>query len=97
MNERRKYQRYAVGTAVPGEIKVDGGLVGLVDFSLSGLCILSKKHLSSGLLIGVSAEFENQGKIDLISKVVRVKKEGDMWRIAIDLTQTYKLDTLRKV
>ena len=96
MNERRKYQRYAVDTPVQGEVKVDGELVRLVDFSLSGLCILSKKPLSSGI-ISISVEFGNQGKIDLFGKVVRVKKEGDMWRIAIDLTQAYKLDTLRKV
>jgi hypothetical protein len=96
MNEHRRYQRYARYTPAQGEVIVEGELVRLVDFSLAGLCILSKKPFSPGL-ISISVKFKNQGKIDLIGSVVRVKEEGDMWRIAIDLTQTYDLDTLRKV
>ncbi len=95
MKERRKYQRYAVDTPLQGKINVGGELVRLVNFSLSGLCVLSKNPLLSGP-ISISAEFENQGKIDLIGKVVRVEKEGDMWRIGIDLTEAYNLDTLQK-
>jgi hypothetical protein len=94
MTDRRKYQRYVVDTPSQGEVKVDGELVQLVDFSLSGLCTLSKKPLSSDL-ISISVEFGNQGRIQLIGKVARLTKEGDMWRVAIDLTQTYKLGTLR--
>ncbi|MGZ3614281.1 MAG: PilZ domain-containing protein [Syntrophales bacterium] len=100
MNNRRKYQRYAVNndgdTLAQGKVKVEGELVRLVDFSLAGLYILSKKPFSTGL-ISISVEFGNQGKLDLIGSVVRVKEEGYMWCIAIDLTQTYKLNTLRKV
>jgi len=96
MNEHRRYQRYAGDKPAQAEVKVKEELVRLVDFSLAGLCILSKKPFSPGR-ISISVEFENQGKIDLIGSVVRVKEEGDMWRIAIDLTQTYELDTLRKV
>jgi hypothetical protein len=100
MNDRRKYQRYAVNndgdTPAQGEVKVEGELVRLVDFSLGGLCILSKIPFSP-VLISISIELGNHGKIDLIGRVARVKEEGDMWRIAIDLTQTYELDTLRKV
>ena len=36
-------------------------------------------------------------KIDLFGKVVRMQNEGEMWRIAIDLTDIYRLDNLRKV
>jgi hypothetical protein len=99
MNDRRKYQRYAVNndgdTPAQGEVKVEGELVSLVDFSSAGLYILSKKPFAPGL-ISISVEFGNQGKMDLIGSVVRVKEERYMWRIAIDLTQTYKLITLRK-
>jgi len=79
-----------------GEVKVGGESVRLVDFSSAGLSILSKTLFPPGL-ISISVEFGNQGKMDLIGGVVRVKEEGDMWRIAIDLTQTYKLKTLRRV
>ena len=96
MNELRRYQRYAGDKPAHGEVKVKEELVRLVDFSLSGLCILSKKPFSLGR-ISISVEFGKHGKIDLIGSVVRVMEEGDMWRIAIDLTQTYELDTLRKV
>lgn len=100
MNDKRRYQRYAVNdddnTTAEGEVIVEGELVQLVDFSLAGLCILSKK-LFTPEAISISVEFGDHGKIDLIGKVARVKQEGNMWRIAIDLTETYKLDTLRKV
>lgn len=101
MNDKRRYQRYAVNedrdTNVQGEVIVEGEVVRLVNFSLGGLCIiLSKKPLSPGV-IRISAEFGDHGKIDLIGKVVRVKKEGGMWRISIDLTEIYKLNTLQKV
>jgi hypothetical protein len=101
MDAKRRYQRYAVirdgETNVQSKVLVEGEVVRLVNFSVGGLCIiLSKKPLPPGV-VSVSAEFENRGKIDLIGKVVRMQKEGDMWRIAIDLTKIYKLDTLRKV
>ena len=100
MNDRRKYQRHAVNndvdTPARGEVKVDGELVRLVDFSSAGLCIISKKNFSPGL-IRISAKFGNQQKMDLIGSVVRVKEGEDIWHIAIDLTQTYKLKTLHKL
>jgi hypothetical protein len=101
MKEARRYQRYAVdndgNTTAEAEIIVGGELVRLVDFSLSGLCVLSKIPFSSDDAVSISVEFENHGEIDLIGKIARVKPEGDMWRISIDLTEIYKLDTLRKV
>lgn len=100
MNEYRKFKRYAVNndadTHSQVEVKVGGVSVRLVDFSLSGLCILSKIPFSPGA-ISISVEFGNHGEIDLLGSVVRVQEEGDMWRIAIDLTQTYDLDSLLKV
>ena len=101
MNDRRQYQRYAVnndGDALvqaENQIEVKGELVHLVNFSLGGLCILSKNPFPPGV-VGISCEFRNCGKIDLRGIVVRVEKQGDMWRIAIDLTQIYKLNSLRK-
>lgn len=101
MNDKRRYQRYAVdndGNAnAEAEIIVGGELVRLVDFSLSGLCVLSKIPFSLDDAVSISVEFENHGAIDLIGKIARVKQEGNVWRISIDLTETYKLDTLRKV
>jgi hypothetical protein len=100
MKDARRYQRYTVHYDVKkphrGKVTVGGKLVLLLDFSLSGLCVLSKNPFSSGA-VSVSVEFEDQGKIDLIGRVARIKQEGNMWRIAIDLTKTYKLDTLREV
>jgi hypothetical protein len=101
MNDVRKYQRYAVNyggdTPAQVEVIVEGELVRLVDFSLGGLSILSKKPFSSGATISLSVDLENRGKIALTGKVVRVREEGDMWGIAIDLSQTYKLNNLRKL
>lgn len=102
MNERRQHHRYVVNNDrdafAQAEVKVEvkGELVHLVNFSLGGLCILSKKLFSPGV-VGISCQFGHQGKIDLRGTVIRVEKEGDMWRIAIDLTQIYKLNNLRKV
>ncbi len=101
MNDRRQHPRYVVDSRkdalAQDEVKVEvkGELVHLVNFSLGGLCVLSKKHFSPGV-VGISCEFGNHGKIDLRGTVVRVEEEGDMWRVAIDLTQIYKLNSLRK-
>lgn len=96
MNDRRKYQRYYINDDgdLPAqfEVRVSRSLVQLVDFSLGGLCVLSKRPFSLGV-ISVLIEFGNRGKLDLTGSVVRVKEEGDMWRIAIDLSETYKLNT----
>lgn len=101
MNEIRNYQRYAVkyeeDTPTQVEVIVEGELVRLVDFSLGGLFFLSKKPFSLGATISLSVDLEKRGKIALIGKVVRAMEEGDRWGIAIDLSQTYKLNTLRKV
>jgi len=102
MKDRRRHQRYVVNKRGPAlfqdEVKVEvkGELVHLLNFSLGGLCILSKKPFSPGV-VGISCEFGNCGKIDLRGTVVRVEKEGEMWRVAIDLTEIYKLRSLRKV
>jgi hypothetical protein len=101
VSEIRNYQRYAVSydgdTTAQVEVIVEGELVRLQDFSLGGLFFLSKKPFSLGATLSLSVDLEKRGKIDLIGKVVRAKEEGDMWGIAIDLSQTYKLKTLRKV
>ncbi len=100
MDEKRRYQRYAANddrdTIAHAEIKVEGELVELVDFSVGGLCVLSKKPFSSGIKC-ISVQFKDCGKIELNGRIVRVKEEKNMWRIGIDFTETYKMDTLRKV
>ena len=101
MNDNRRYQRYAVNddrnTMAQGKIKVEGGIVKLVDFSLGGLCVLSKKPFTLGTKKSISVEFQDGGKIELTGAIVRVDKKLFEWLIAIDLTETYKLNTLRKV
>lgn len=100
MDDKRRYQRYAVkddGEIISqGKIIVGGEAVELVDFSFGGLCVLSKKQLSLGTK-RIVVEFKDRGNIELIGIVVRVSKEGRMWLVAIDLTDTYKLGSLRKV
>ncbi len=100
MIEARRYQRYAFNndTDSAADIKVllEGELVRLLNFSVANLTVLSKIPFSLGG-IHFSVDLGNRGKIDLVGNVVRVKQEGSMWRIAIDLTETYKLDTLQKV
>ena len=101
MDDKRRYQRYAVVNdgylAVEAEIIVGRELAQLENFSLSGLCVLSKIPFSTGVAVGISVDFEDHGKIELMGKIVWVKPVGDMWRVAIDLTETYKPDSLRKV
>jgi len=100
MDDRRKYQRYVVSgdrnIITKAKIKVDGELVHLVDFSVGGLCVLSQRRFSLGIK-SISVEFIDRGKIELYGRVVREKEENDRWRIGIDFTETYKLNTLRKV
>ena len=100
VNEARKYQRYVVNnggdTPAQVEVIVEGELVRLVNFSLGGLYILSKIPFSPGT-ISFSVDFGNRGKIALTGTVVRVRKEGDMWGVAIDLSKTYELNTLLKI
>ncbi len=102
MKDRRRFQRYVVSNdgdtlAKAGvKIEVNGEMVHLVNFSLGGLCVLSNKLFSRGK-VNISCEFGDAGKMDLRGTIVRVDKEGDMWRIAIDLTEIYKLNNLEKV
>jgi len=100
-SEARRYQRYAVDysedSSAKVEVMVEGELVRLVNFSVGGLYILSKKPFAPGATVSFSANFADRGKIDLTGTIVRAKQEGDEWGVAIDLSKTYKLDTLRKV
>jgi len=100
MIEARRYQRYAfdndADSAANIKVLLEGELVRLLNFSVANLTVLSKIPFSLGG-VHFSVDLGNRGKIDLMGNIVRVKQEGSMWRIAIDLTETYKLDTLRKV
>lgn len=99
MDDKRRYQRYVVTdreTIAQSKILVEKELVKLVDFSMGGLCVISKHHFTPGV-ISVLVKLRDGGRIDLRGAIVRIKEEGKKWRIAIDLTETYKLNTLRKV
>ena len=99
MHDKRRYQRYAVEDREAIEhskITVEGKLVKLVDFSVGGLNVLSKKRFSPGIT-NVVVELHDGGLIELNGAIVRVERKGFKWLIAIDLTETYKLHTLRKV
>lgn len=100
MVNARRYQRYALSQEADSldqiEVMVEGQTVRLVDFSVGGLYILSKAPLTQKE-IKISVNFKERGKIDLLGHVVRVTKDRDMWGIAIDLTKTYDLSTLREV
>ena len=100
MENVRKYERHAIdqdgNTIDQFEVLLFGESVRLVDFSLGGLYVLSKLPFSPGE-IDISVSFKNRGKIDLIGKIVRVEKEGDMWGIGIDLSNPSDLNALREV
>ena len=98
----RKYQRYVLSydrdSPDRAEVIVEGALVRLVNFSLGGLYIISEKLYAPGSAVSISIDFKKtQGRIDLAGKVARVIKEEGKWGIAIDLTRTYELATLREV
>jgi glutamate formiminotransferase len=100
MNNGRKFQRYAISQGVePDQVEVFVGkeLVRLVNFSVGGFYILSETRLSAAGTINISVNFGNRGKMDLTGRIVRVKKEGEMWGIAIDLSKNYNLHTLKEV
>jgi PilZ domain len=100
MDDRRKYQRYALSQDEKildqFEVKVEGELVRLVDFSVGSMSILSKLPFTPGI-VNISVNFKNSGRIDLIGAIVRVSKNGDMWRIGLDFSKIYNLNALRKV
>ncbi|OHE24063.1 MAG: hypothetical protein A2Z43_00980 [Syntrophobacterales bacterium RBG_19FT_COMBO_59_10] len=100
MNNDRKYQRYTISqsgnTSDQPEVFIGNKLVRLVDFSVGGFYVVSESK-PSGDEINISVKFGNSGRIDLVGRVVRVKGEGDMWGIAIDVSKNYKLHTLREV
>lgn len=100
VKEKRYYQRYAInyktGDPAKFEINIDGVPVHLVNFSLGGLCFLSEKDYLPGDIVAVSANLEH-GEINLVGKVIRVTKAGKKLSVAIDLSHSYKLDTLSKL
>jgi hypothetical protein len=100
MNDARRYQRYTVDYNVDShaqfEVKLEGESVHLVNFSVGDLYVLSKVPFSQGP-IKISVAFKNGGEIAMPGNVVRGTKEGDMWGIAIDLSNIYELNSARKV
>lgn len=101
MSNGRRYQRYAVmediSSSEQPEVIVATESVRLANFSVGGLYILSKSRFSISGEVNISVKFENHGKIDLTGRIVRVKKEGEMWGVAIDLSKNYNLHTLKEV
>ena len=99
MHEKRRYQRYTLDktgdAADQFTVIVEGEIVELIDFSIGGLYVISKIPFSMGT-ISFSVRFANKGEISLTGNVVRVKEEGRVWGIAIDLSKSYRLSNLRK-
>lgn len=99
MNNPRRYQRYTVSQngnkSDQPEVFVGNKLVRLVDFSLGGFYVVTESRPPQGE-IDISVKFGNSEKIDMVGRVVRVKREGDMWGVAIDVSKYYKLDTLQE-
>jgi len=97
MNNPRRYQRYTVSqsgnTSDQPEVFIGNKLVRLVDFSVGGFYVVSESRPPQGE-INISVKFGNSGNVDMVGRIVRVKREGDMWGIAIDVSKTYNLDTL---
>jgi hypothetical protein len=100
MSGKRKYERYVVsydGDNPPQiETIVEGEPVQLVDFSVGGFFLLSKKSFSTGETVNISIDLENRGKITLMGKVVRVNPEGEKWGTAIDLSHPYSVKILSR-
>jgi len=101
VKEKRFYQRYTIidkeDETLKVKIKIDGIVVNLVDFSLGGLCFLSEKIYSVGDIVTILVYLEDRGQIDLTGKVVRVTQVAKFWSIAVDLSNIYKLNSLRKL
>jgi c-di-GMP-binding flagellar brake protein YcgR len=101
MDDQRKYQRYGLKATEDNrpqtEVKINGESAYLVDFSLGGMFLLSKSHFPACDIVNIGIDLSDSGNIDLKGKVVRVKKVGRMWGIAIDLSHTYLLSELQEV
>lgn len=103
MKEKRFYQRYAVDgedlASLQYSICIDGEEVRLVDFSLGGLCFIAEdpEVYVPGDIVTISVNLENRGKIDLIGQVIRVTKSEDSCSVAIDLSHSYRMNSLHKI
>lgn len=101
MEERRRYQRYAVDYEDPAsaafEIKIEGEHVYLLDFSLGGFRVLSRFPFFLGSSVEISVDWGNQRTTGLTGVIVRVNDEGDRWEIAIDISQVHSLPAIRRV
>jgi hypothetical protein len=90
VNNLRRYKRYTVSqsgnTSDQPEVIIANKLVRLVDYSLGGFYVVSESRPPQGE-INISVNFGNRGKMDLTGRIVRVKREGDMWGIAIDVSK----------
>lgn len=95
MENVRRFPRYAVSSPDQVEVFLGGKAVRLVDFSLGGFYVVSDSKPPQGE-IDISVKFQNSEKMDLVGRIVRVKRDGDMWGIAIDVSKNYNPDTLRK-
>jgi hypothetical protein len=93
-SHERTYQRYDIDpngeTLDQIEVRVEGEPVRLVNYSLGGMYFLSMQRFASDATINVSVDFGNRGKIALTGTVVQVRKEEEMWGVAIDFSKTYK-------
>ena len=100
MSEKRVYQRYTINDEekknMATEIRIDGIVVQLVNFSLGGLCVLTQRKYAVGDIVTIAVTMEKSGKIDLTGKVVRVASADNLLSVAIDLSHHNQLKSLRK-
>jgi hypothetical protein len=76
-------------------VTIEGNAVYLVNFSVGDFYVLSKVKFSPGPA-QCSVKFRNGGAITIPGNIVRVTQEGDMWGIAIDLSNTYEQLSMHK-
>ena len=92
MNHVRRYQRYTVdgdsNTPAEFEVLLEGNAVRLVNFSVGDFYVLSRIPFPQGP-VKCTVKFKKGGEITVPGHIVRVVKEGDLWGIAVDLSNTY--------
>lgn len=88
MIERRKYERYDVKSSVDDQAEVACIVAGvpvlLINYSLGGVFVHSKKHFHVGKLVDISINVAHRGEIDLMGKVTREHSAERKWGVAID-------------
>lgn len=91
MNNLRRFERYTVSQSTHDDVTVvvERQSVHLLNFSVGGIYIASKSSFPLGK-VNVSVQIKNCGSIELTGYIVRKKREGDMWGIAITFKDIHR-------